>query len=555
MIIELSRFNSFTSNSNSDWTNSFQPITIQPQGSLSLKSAFLDYNTSSEQVIELLEDVNIVIETAFYVTAPPTQDGLKVADPDLYVPLDLYICRNKDISNTLTTSTRSFTIPAGNYSPQEITEIINFNCVSYEPPIHGDGSFFNNAASNNFFRPTTDRFNSVALEIIPKDSDTGKATLIARNPSDLQYFEIGDYVSFIDIGLLDGETTGNIDAAYTITALDHATGEITVNPDFLRLENYTMTNPYMYHYVYVAQEPDDKDIDTTFCFEFYRQGLANRPFNNTTRWLFDPNNDRITNYMGASQFQLEYNNNQNALFQFTYLHTPYYSNGDEAIMLQTCGYKFNNIFRYMNTLTGVFFTKLEPASFWEGTLGFDLDTVVVTESPEYVLSAPLQVGVNITGNLVSYDALFDKTNAPRMYPADDDRKALIVNAVSTQTQPIVATKPQQAQSSSFYLIELGGLSDINMINDTDLFRTICAIGSKEYNSQGIISIYPDGSAFYTNNGFEPIYLSSLRVRILDSITKQPTSSLGGKNSVFIQLTNPPPQPQKEDDSKSNKNKK
>lgn len=542
MIIELSRFNSLTSFSNSDWVNSFQPLTVQPQGQLSFKGGFLDYNTSSEQVIELLQDVPITIETGFYVTAPLSQTGLKVADPEKYVPLDLYICRSK-VDGSLIKSTRSFTIPAGNYSPDEITEIVNFNCVSYNPPIHGDGSNFNNIATNNFFRPTTSEFNSVALELIPKDSDTGVATLIARNPSDLQYFRVGDYVSFIDIGKLTGDTTGNIDDAYTISSLNPTTGGITTDPPFRRLDNYTMGNPFMYKYVYSPGE-ESADIDTEYNYNFYRQATQTRQFDASASFFFDPNDDRITNYMGSSQFQLEYNYNNNSLFQFSYLHTPYYSGGQEAIQIYACGYRYNNIFTYQNTMTGVFFTQLEPASFWSDTLGFDLTNLIVTDSPTKILSTQLNVGVNITGNLVSYDALFDKTNAPRMYDADNDtEKALIVNAVSTQSQGIIAGKPQQVNSSSFYLIELGGLSDINMINDTDLFRTISAIGSKEYNSQGIISIYPDGTAFYTNNSSEPQYISSFRVKVLDSITKQPTTSLGQKNSIFVELTNPTQQPQ------------
>ena len=542
MIIELSRFNSLTSYSNSDWVNSFQPLTVQPQGQLSFKGGFLDYNTSSEQVIELLQDVPITIETGFYMTAPADQGLLKVADPEKHVPYDLYICRS-GASYRLETSTRSFTIPAGNYSPDEITEIVNFNCVSYNPPIHGDGSNFNNIATNNFFRPTTSQFNSVALELIPKDGDTRDATLIARNPSDLQYFRNGDYVSFIDIGKLTGDTTGNIEDAYTITSLNLTTGAITTNPAFRRLDNYTMGNPFMYKYVYSPAD-GDSDIDTEYNYKFYRQATANRPFDPSASFIFDPNNDRITNYMGSSQFQLEYGYNNNSLFQFSYLHTPYYSGGEEAIQINACGYRYNNIFTYVNTMTGIFFTQLEPASFWSDTLGFDLSTLVVTDSASFALSAQLNVGVNITGNLVSYDALFDKNNAPRMYDADNDtEKALVVNAVSTQSQAIIAGKPQQVNSSSFYLIELGGLSDINMINDTDLFRTISAIGSKEYNSQGIISIYPDGTAFYTNNSPEPQCLSSFRVKILDSITKQPTTTLGQKNSIFVELLNPPPQPQ------------
>lgn len=542
MIIELSRFNSLTSFTNSDWINSFQPLTVQPQGQLSFKGGFLDYNTTSEQAIELLEDVPITIETGFYMTGPANQDLLKVKNPEKYVPLDIYICRSNG-DGSLQKSSRTFTIPAGNYSPDEITEIINFNCVNYNPPIHGDGTFFNNQATRNFFRPTTDQFNSVALELIPKDPDSGVATLIARNPADLQYFQQGQNVSFIDLGKLTGDTTGNILTPYEIETLNMTTGQITTSPPFRRLASYTMGNPYMYKYVYDPGNEEGGDIDTGYCYRFYRQATPSRPFDPDTEFFFDPNNDRITNYMGCSQFQLEYGYNNNSLFQFSYLHTPFYSGGQEAIQLYACGYRYNNIFAYINTLTGIFFTKLEPASFWQDTLGFDLSKLIVTDSPTQVLSAPLQVGVNITGNLVTYDALFDKSNAPRMYDADNDHeKAQVVDAVSTQSQAIVAGKPQQVNSSSFYLIELGGLSDINMVNDTDLFRTICAIGSKEYNSQGIISIYPDGSAFYTNNSPEPLYLSSFRVRILDSITKQPTTTLGSKNSIFVELINPPPQP-------------
>jgi hypothetical protein len=47
--------------------------------------------------------------------------------------------------------------------------------------------------------------------------------------------------------------------------------------------------------------------------------------------------------------------------------------------------------------------------------------------------------------------------------------------------------------------------------------------------------------FYTNQG-DDFVLTNLRVRILDSITKQPSTTLGSKNSIFIELINPPPVP-------------
>jgi hypothetical protein len=247
--------------------------------------------------------------------------------------------------------------------------------------------------------------------------------------------------------------------------------------------------------------------------------------------------------MGASQIQLEYNYNNNGLFQWTYLHTPFYfgNPAEEGVQLYFMGYGFNNIFGYENTQTGIFFNKLEPASFWQDLLGFNLDTLIVTDDATNNLSAVLKCGTNITGNLVAYDALFAKGTRTLQY-ADDDKQYQSVQAASSQTVPIVATKTQGVATSSFFLVELGGLSDINMINDTSLFRTICAIGSKEYNTQGVISIYPDGSSFYTNTSNMPVVISSMRVRILDSLTKKPTAILGERNSIFLELVNPPPQP-------------
>jgi len=544
MIIELSRFNTTTGFTNTDWVNSFQPMTIQPQGSLTFKSGFLDYNTSSAQVIELQEDTDIVIQTGFYISAPITTDGIVFDDFETYRPFDLYIARNTDRS--LLTSSRQFTIPAGNYSPDEITEIINFNCINVNANLHGSGSDFNNNASNNFFRSTTLETYTCALEPIPKVIESERnAVLQASDPLQLANFNVNDFVTFIDFGLADSDTTGNTANdynGYQITAINRETGLITVNPPFERLVDYTMSNAYMYHYVLFPQNAEGGDINTAQQVHFYRQGTDLIPFDGETRWFFDPNDARKTYMMGASQIQLEYNYNNNSLFQWSYLHTPFYfgSPSTEGIDLYMMGYRHNNIYGYRNTVTGIFFTGLEPKSFWQDTLGFNVNQLVVTDNNQQLLSAPLKCGLNITGNLIAYDALFDKTNTPLQFDLDGNKYRNVLTA-STQTIPITAVRTQDVTTSSFYIVELRGLSDINMINDNDVFRTICALGSKEYSAQGIISLYPDGTSFFTNNSPFPIVLSSLRVRILDSLTKQPSATLGSRNSIFIELVNPPPE--------------
>lgn len=567
MIVELSKFNSLTTFSNSDWINSFQPLTIQPQGTLSFKGGFLDYNTSSAQVIELQEDVDITIQVGFYMVCPyiespvnnsGTFGNIYASNVEYLQPFDLFVARDKT-TYQLITSDRQFTIPAGNYSPDEIVEILNFNCVNIKSNEHGSGDVFNNIASNNFFRSTLLDAYTCALEPSPQsDSESAHISLFARDPTQLQYFNVGDDIVILDFdrGAGDPQTP-----QFKIGTINQVTGEITTVPPYPAFSPYTSLNQHMIKYLLYPQEPDDKNINNANCVRFYRQATTARPFDPSANFYFDPNVERQVAMMGASQIQFEYNYNNNALFQVSYLHTPFYTTaGDEAIDLFLMGSPLNNVFQYINTVTGCFFTNLEPKSFWQDIMGFDLPTLIVEDvDVTHRLNAPLIAGKNITGNLVTYDALFDKTRTPLQYLPNGSNSDTYykknVQASSSQTIPIPATKTQGITTSSFYLIELGGLSDVNMVNDTDLFRTICAIGSKEYSTQGIISIYPDGTSFYTNNSPEPMYLSSFRVRILDSLTKQPSNTLGGRNSVFVELINPQAQPiQQESDKKDEKKK-
>lgn len=567
MIIELSKFNSLTSFSNSDWINSFQPLTVQPGGSLSFKAGFLDYNTSSQQVIELQEDTNITIQTGFYMVCPYTESpenttgrfgDLYVNDIETYTPFDLYVARDPSNNYNLITSSRQFTIPAGNYSPDEIAQILNYNCVNVKSNTHGSGDTFNNNATNNFFRSTLQQAYTCAMETIPASESTSEGMLIARDPASLEKFNVGDKVVFLDFDRGASQPDG-LQHAYEISEINYVTGEIKTNPEFTKESEYTLVNFHMYKYILYNQESDDRNINTAQCIKFYRQATKNRPFNPNSEIFFDPNLARQVAMMGASQIQFQYNYNNNSLFQISYLHTPYYnSGGNEAVSMYYMGSPFNNVFQYVNATTGCFFTNLEPKEFWGDIIGFDLNSLVVKDNPvNHQLNAPLLTGINITGNLITYDLLFNKSDSPLQYqPNSESGDAYVkkADAVSNQTIPIPATKTQGITTSSFYIIELGGLSNINMVNDTDLFRTICAIGSKQYNTQGVISIYPDGTAFFTNNSPIPLYISSFRVRVLDSLTKKASNTLGGRNSIFIELTNPPQaiQQPEEENKKSEK---
>jgi len=565
MLIELSQFNSSSVFSSSDWTNTIQPLVIKPEGTLSFKGGFLDYATTSQIVIELPQDVDVSIKVGFYMAAPPVNstdgtgplftstqaDGqIYINDITQYQAFDLYVARDHrlaDRSFPLVTSTKTFTIPAGNYSPDEISEIINVNCISVPYNLHGSGSDFNNNEASSFFRSTTFDMVTCALEPLIGTTHGGAAVLQARDVTQLQSFAIGDEVSFYD--LIPGSGFDQtFEYIRTITAIDMNTGIITINP-VLEREQETLLNIYMYKNIYKG----GATFDASNCVRYFRQPSGSKVFDADAYFRWAAEDNRKTYMMGASQFQLEYNYNNNSLFQFTYLHTPFYDAGVEAVNYYFAGYSFNNIFAFTNTITGVFINDLQPQSFWSSILGFRYNDLIVTNNPATNrLSAPLRCGVNITGNLVANDALFNKVNSPQQFNSgttdgDDPGgyRTLQVKTASTQTSPIVASKTQGVTTSPFYLIEIGGLSDVNMVNDTDVFRTICGYGSKQYSNAGIITIFADGTSFFTNNALTDVILSSFRVRILDNITKLPSTNLGTRNTILLELDNPsipPPMP-------------
>jgi hypothetical protein len=578
MIIELAKFNTNTAFSNSDYINQIQPIQIDTGGSFAFKGGFLDYNTTSEQVIEIVEDVNVEIDAGFYYACgDPLKKELLVGDEDTIRPYELYVARDPSNNFSLTTSTRTFTIPKGNYSPYEITELVNLNLTEVVPSIHGDGSDFVNLGESNFFRPipqnayvcSLKNFNKSRRPFVPTDN-----IYFALNPPDLidpntgtPRFSVNDVVRFWDNIEGDIQKKVQVDRMNTrIDAINYDTGAITFffggddNPD---ATNVSFTQFFMYKIGTVPSggspdDPNKTDLkQTRFYYQSNKKGETFDPSNNFTfPNLTQPhtgtppvgNNDYVPanfKFMGASQIQLEFNNNNNALFQWTYVHTPYYygnstaeANDDAQEGIDFLFSGANSRFVYENTQTGIFFTSLSPPSFWFETLGFDPSIVIQDEPVKHILNSPLIAGVNITGNFIGYDALFEKgNNTSQWVPTSEDVYA--VNSSSSQTFAIRAISSQSVGDSSFYIVDVNGLSLTNLSNDTDFFRTVVAIGSKEYNSQGIISLYPDGTSFYTNNG-EPFVLSSIRTRILDSISKKPTETLGPKSAIYLEYTPPPP---------------
>jgi hypothetical protein len=546
MLIELSRFNTNSAFSNADYINTIPPLTIQQGGSLMFNSGFLDYATATpENVIEIPEDTTITLSCGFYMCLwfefdkAPSTEAFVYSNVLNVRPFELYTARNPSTYLPVI-STRSFVLPKGNYSPFEIQNIINENLIQVPQTIHGSGADFVSDASQQFIRSTMIGeavANSVNLQgeptpIIYFNINLKDKTQLGtpENPR----FKVGDSVKLYDV-------IANVDIQFYKAGTHPSTWPSSVVINEVDFNNGILWYSGGWNYTTENSDEEYPDLVSVIVYKTNTEAVVfvsqapNSVHNGETFYMA---NESV---MGATQMALEYNNNNNALFQFTYLHTPFYHSSNESIAIYGSGR--SNYFDSITSQSGVFFTQMEPRTFWEDTLGFDVDSMVMTYDPSLTtptnrnFTQPLKAGVNITSNFLGNDILINKGDFDTFTPMRQLQRNVYFNE-STQTIPIKALRQIGIKSSNFYLVELNGLDLINMENDTQFFRTICAIGSKEYSNLGVISLYGTGMPFYVNNGVSDVVLTNLRVRILDSLTKQPSTTLGEKNSIFIEYQPP-----------------
>jgi hypothetical protein len=184
-----------------------------------------------------------------------------------------------------------------------------------------------------------------------------------------------------------------------------------------------------------------------------------------------------------------------------------------------------------STWTGCFFTNLQPVSFWENILGFDLSQCVIPNANTYSNVPPLTKGVNITSAYVGAN-LFTSLNPNTLTPLPSGVPTDGYYYETTELNPISAVSAPNPVDAGYYLIDIQGLSS-NYLNDNRSFSSILSISSRQNDQYGYITVYDDGSIQFVNTGL-PFLLSHIRIRILDPITKQPASLLGSSNTVFLE---------------------
>ena len=261
-------------------------------------------------------------------------------------------------------------------------------------------------------------------------------------------------------------------------------------------------------------------------------------------------------FIGAGEVSLIWNREGNSKFSFDYLHTPYINEGQPSVAFIRDGdYTTGDTGKFMmfNRRSGVFFTDMSPASFWQDTLGFNItkgdpNSMVVSFNPltqEIDCNLDTVQGVKTTGGYVGL------TNA-MMNPGDsgegkltsggdaygDDNANNITNSAATFAIDAEKTFDPEP-SGGFYLLSVSGFVN-DFREDSAIRRNIFGILSKNYIQNGYITAYSESGIGWQNTG-PPFLLTDLKVEILDPTTKEPVTNVGKNNSVFLELVSAPAQ--------------
>ncbi|MAG85853.1 MAG: hypothetical protein CMB97_00345 [Flavobacteriaceae bacterium] len=257
-----------------------------------------------------------------------------------------------------------------------------------------------------------------------------------------------------------------------------------------------------------------------------------------------------TYWMGSQIQTLLWNRKGNNRFEIV-SHTPVLYQAQQVVNIRRDEPTPANIngthYIMFNRRTGCYFTEMNPPSFWNETLGFNPDDILVKfDANGYDLTDDTdldKLSEKTTGGMISITNCFiDPTTTAEVAsiasnwvnlstPADDYSNYTKTNG---ENYTIEATKSYDALASGgYYLVSCSGFNN-KFAEDTQTRRDIQAVVSRQYDTNNFITAQSGSGIDWENTG-ESFLLSDIQIQILDPETKKPAEDLGEKSAVFLQL--------------------
>ena len=520
--------------------------------------------------------------------------------------MPLLLVENKTIANgsRAYTKTWNYTIKAGSYSPANLADILTKNMAAINP----NPTTMNFTPYKQFGGNQTDPMSVNATDLNP---------FLAKghNIASANYTYNPEYPDSFPIitPYADGVVQGN-GLAFVSNSPEFQNDTESFAGVFANFLTDTSFNPFNFSPTINAEIQLGKPISILPCKYVAQYNVATKDLQVADNFV------GVISYaspiVGASEISIEFNTDSN-VFQFTYLHTPLLqlpttAGSTEPIevvkVVKTINLNLDLQYGVANTEpsgtvniatctrhSGVFFQSMEPKSFWQDIMGFDVDNI--TFDADYVWGANRQMNYEEFNKITtsSYVGILNNFNFTKGAPnynnpayttafsLDQKESELtysnllnssrwwlehyLINPPSVNwentdgfnfnfqllcskyyeeySSASIATNPLSAiqaplsniASSGHYLVSIDGYQNTknDFINDNDIFN-IKSIISNYYLSVGSFATQPFSStAIYVHNSPIPKLINSLRIRLIEPTTMKEIAGIGPNSSIYLQI--------------------
>lgn len=575
-VVELSRYTADDKPTNAEWTNRLAtPVVLENESYVMVKQAFIDTRLIDQTSILIEQDVQWVLQFMYWVnnvgvnsydvtntSAHLQPDGVP------YVLLDIPPGNDPTKNNTFSRpiiDDFTINIPKGTYERSYLADFITKQLQTINQPQRRPYSYntFSNDRvmalydpSNNFtgFTPASTGTKYQVITPFLRPVFYGTTTAAPEYQTSMIWTDnVGAFRQALFYRLTDSN-------AYTSSSKKSF---VLINNDTPVRRNLTV---------------ETNLGPTTFdCLE--------------------------SGYIGASQMAFVYNDEGgNSKFSFQYLHTPLLNANNESIGIYTTTtssssgiYLPDYETTFLNAYSGIMFvntyTNLSTDPYNDPflkQLGFEYNDIVCPNIKNYFAydNAPLVYSVyrplNLYNDFLPYttrniltigDIVTDNTqnvtgSSGPSYKISSNMSALSYILPNTDrylflqsnvTEELVALNiPTSSNTSAgHYLVELQCSYVTDYINQEKNYQVKAIIGNYFLSGDSFcMSMGPD-SFMHQHQGV-PLAISSIKVRLLNPVTKEPATNLGANSTIYLQITKEKPQlqaPPKKADEEEQKDKK
>lgn len=543
-VIELSRYTSSNQESNSEWTNQIsKSLTIEEGDIIQIKQCFIDTQLIDQESILIDKDVEWTLQFAYTLTGHGISQFVSTGE----VP-----------SQEITAS-----VPDG----------LPYLFLTY---FKGDEPWIPFPIQFPELNPPVPLIDSLVIKIPKGIYDRSYlAEYITRqlqgigNPQNIKqqnnYFTTGQLFPNYDIsqGVIDPPTWEGTFDIYSVPQPENIITSLT-KPTLAAID---LQSIFPFQTLYV-------NGDGTQCNGRYIPLCTNQPYNyqdifsqaSTTKIGEDGGYSLYDGgFIGTTQCAFTYNDENSGKFAFQYMHSPLIdSQGNESVGTYiknegTSNYKDNKV-SYLNTFSNIliintftnlsldntndpFFKQigLQPSDIIPNginnifNLGVNFSPIQTgyitydewmrcTTRNFYSVSDLVNVNIKTTSapNMVSYASIYGKTGYEF--------------STSASTKEVVFTNEPTSSNTSagHYLIELNSCYQNEYYNQNKNYQ-VKAIVSNFYFSENFTSSMGPDSYIYQHKGI-PMSIPSIKVRILNPVSKEPATNIGLNSTIYLQIT-------------------